>query len=105
MIAYLEGGEDYNQYYQDDPMEVDMVQRTMKKDKYNKELKEKLHKNYIKNCEEKRYCHICEIFGHTTRNCRYNSKNINHYTKNEDNKKNLIIITAITEKIILIIIN
>ena len=87
MIAYLEGGEDYKQYYQDDPMEVDIVQRTVKKDKYNKELKEKLHKNYIKNCEEKRYCHICEIFGHTTRNCRYNSKNINHYTKNEENKR------------------
>ena len=44
MIAYLEGGEDYNQYYQDDPMEVDMVQRTVKKSKYNKEFKDKLHK-------------------------------------------------------------
>jgi len=74
MVAYLEGGDDYNYYYQDDPMEIDIIEKPKKNIKYNKELKESLHKNYIKNCEEKRYCHICEIFGHTTCECRYNFK-------------------------------
>jgi len=88
MIAYLEGGKDYNYYYQDDPMEIDIVEKSRKNSKYNNELKERLHKNYIKNCEEKRYCHICEIFGHTTRECRYNLKYTKQNSKNREHKKN-----------------
>jgi len=47
-----------------------------------------LYKNYIKNCKEKRYCHICEIFCHTTQECRYNLKYTKQNPKNREHKRN-----------------
>ena len=53
MIAYLEGGEDYIYYCQDDPMEIDIIEKSRKNSKYNKELKERLYKIILKTVKKR----------------------------------------------------
>jgi len=53
MIAYLERGENYNYYYQDDPIEIDIIEKSRKNSKYNKELKERLYKIILKTVKKR----------------------------------------------------
>jgi len=90
MKAYLENWNIDKEFYNDDPMEIDEIRRFKKKGFVkSKSEKEKHNEIKRKQKEVEKYCHICDRYDHSTKECFYNlkTKNSNWPKKNYHKKE------------------
>jgi len=59
----------------DDPMDIDLIEKRYRNKNYHKGkgFVKKINRNNNKT-NKNLYCHICEIRGHLTKDCKYNMK-------------------------------
>jgi len=72
----LENLEESKNDYNNDPMDVDLLSyynRNKNKGIRNRRINNKKSKTNMKK-DNRPFCHICEVRGHSTRECQYNNK-------------------------------
>jgi len=89
MKAYLENWNIDEEFYNDDPMEIDEIRRFKKKGFVKSKSEKEKHNVKRKQKEVDKYCHICDRYGHSTKECFYNlkTKNSNGSKKNYHKKE------------------
>ena len=107
--SYLENWEDNKTIEKDDPMDLDFISRGRRTSNSSKKNEHNNHNNKSSNSKKrgkqngnqynnnnkdnsnkdnnnKSYCHICEVKGHSTRNCIYNMKTKSNHNKGRQEK-------------------
>jgi len=76
MKAYLENWNIDEEFYNDDPMEIDEIKRPWKKEFIKNKFEKEKYNNNIKGKQKevKKYCHICDKYIHSTKEYFYSLK-------------------------------
>jgi len=89
--SYVENWDDIKEKDEDDdPMDLDYLSKRKRTTKLNKKpsssINNKKNKHKYKK-DNKSYCHICDMNGHSTKECHFNLKNKENNIKNQHNNK------------------